>query len=98
MPRAKLIRWLTPQFSLRTLFVLVTVAFVVLGSAAWQFKRIQVRHDYLISHPQKPDRYPWPGVIDKPSAPWMLWIWGEQPRLFVDVESPGFWDRDRAEY
>ena len=76
-------RWF--RFSLRTLFVLVTIACIWLG---YSFNWIRQRHDYLKAHP---------GAVRVPDpnealaiAPAMLWLLGEKGQTRLRAESPGF--------
>ena len=78
-------RWL--RFSLRTLFVLVTVVCVWLG---YQLNWIRERRKYLEEHP---------GVVREPSpqdnvatAPNLLWLLPESGVTRLHVQSPGFFD------
>ena len=73
------------RFSLRTLFVLVTIACIWLG---YSFNWIRQRHDYLKAHP---------GAVRVPDpnealaiAPAMLWLLGEKGQTRLRAESPGF--------
>jgi len=68
-------RWLTWSFSLRTLFVLVTVFCVWLGV---HVKWIKDRHEMLKSHPLQIVR-----DIDK--APWSLRILGEYVITYIMI-------------
>ena len=71
-------RWF--RFSLRTLFVLVTIVGVAAGWTARQLNWIRERHDFLNRHPQvygEPDR----------KGPWPLRLFGEKTYSVLTVPS-----------
>jgi hypothetical protein len=80
MPGMKL-----PRFSLRTLFILVTLAAIVAGGFAWYRSRlswIRQRHAFLAGG----DPYRgWSGLIHDRSSkcPWSLKIFGEGAVVFI---------------
>jgi hypothetical protein len=76
-------RWF--RFSLRTLFVLMTIICVWFG---YSFNWIGQRHDYLKSHPNVHVAL----LPNEPlvAAPAMLWLLGEESQTRLQVESPGF--------
>src|SRR5262245_51059211 len=82
-------RWF--QFSLRMLFVLVTLVAIFFG---WQLRWIKYRRDYLKNHhfatKLSDARNP------SPIAPWLLWIWGEQGQFKLCVNVPNY--RNDYEY
>jgi hypothetical protein len=72
------------RFSLRTLFVLVTITGIVSGWMAYQLNWIRERHDFLNRHPQT-YIYPLPGA----KCPWPLKLFREDawPELIVPVSA-----------
>jgi hypothetical protein len=80
--------WPRARFSLRTLFVAVTLCAIFLG---WQMRWIKQRREYLKEHP---GAYREPDTTDKPAtAPMLLWLWGEPAQTRLSVELPGSKDR-----
>lgn len=76
------------RFSLRTLFVAVTLFGIWLGL---QMKWIRDRHSYLAAHP---DASEVPRPTDKPAiAPGFLGLFGEAAQTRMSVQSPGFWSQ-----
>ena len=71
-------RWF---FSLRTLFVVVTVVDAVLGWVIYELNWIRQRHALLADFPRW-SAYP---VGGKPSAPGLLWLFGEHGRSIVTL-------------
>jgi hypothetical protein len=66
------------RFSLRTMFVLVTVLCVVLSWSAYQLNWIRQRHDFL-----KNDRVATHDTYKNNKAPYCLRLFGEPGRLFI---------------
>jgi hypothetical protein len=84
-------RWF--RFSLRTMFVLVTVFCVWLGySGKW----VKQRREFIKAHPNC--RAPIPAGKVLPSAPSLLWIWGEKGEFEIYVQSPGFANEKNKDY
>ncbi len=79
-------RWL--RFSLRTLFVLLTLLGIWLGI---QTKWAKDRTSYLEEH-QYARSQPWKGD-EIASAPRFLWLWGDPGVTRLKVQAPGFWDQ-----
>jgi hypothetical protein len=81
-------RW--PRFSLRTLFVLVTVAVVPLGWAAFSWRWILERHEFLTTY--KSESAVMLMDEDRNFAPCGLWVLGEQGiellELNLDDDTP----------
>jgi hypothetical protein len=96
MKRPKFPRWLTPRFSLRTLFVLVTAAGFLAMGGVWQLRKIDQRRDYL-KQQLGSAKTPGPGEA-RPWAPWVLWMWGESGEIEIFVQSPGFATKERRDY
>jgi hypothetical protein len=66
-------RWF--QFSLRTMFIVVTLASLVCGWVAYSLHWIGQRREFL----QRPGVYCWQWPAEAESAaPGLLWIFGEQ--------------------
>jgi hypothetical protein len=81
-------RWF--QFSLTTMFVVVTGAAALLGyNTYW----IRQRHAYLTNHPEAIHDVP---QYEQPvRAPGLLWLFGERGKSYIAVQAPGFMkDRD----
>jgi hypothetical protein len=80
-------RW--SRFSLRTLFVLVTIVGVGAGWVAYQLNWMRQRHTFLAQHPgcePSSPMSPFRSKSGNPSnAPWSLRLLGETPRMFLAV-------------
>lgn len=93
MKRLKLPHWLTPRFSLRTLFVLVTLA--ALG--AWwvnsQLNRIRQRREFALNNPIVLTQDKLNGV----TAPGLLWLFGEEgySEVLIQVVDPMMYEQVR---
>ena len=70
-----------PRFSLRTLFVLVTLASIPMGWVAYQFYWIHQRHAFRAN----PNVIPFnPGIVNPAHTPWQLKLLGEyDPECYV---------------
>jgi hypothetical protein len=79
MPRPKLPRWLTPRFSLRTLFALVTIASVPMGWVAYHLNWIHQRHAFL----ELDGVRQYPRVRVTRPFPWGLRLLAEEPRFLL---------------
>lgn len=79
-------RWLRLRFSLRTVFIVVTLIAIVIGKQVDWIKR---RHSFLAEGRAEPG-FTWPS--DKhPAAPGLLWLWGEHGHKSLWLN---FWDSD----
>ena len=74
-PAANRRRWF--RFSMRTLFVLVTIIGVVAGWVAYQLSWIRQRRAFTYTHRT------FAGYAPRPNAPWPLRLFGEEGFLFV---------------
>jgi hypothetical protein len=75
-------RW--SRFSLQSVFVLIGVASVPMGWAAYQLNWIRERHEFITNHSKHPHNPPPPVRLDA-QFPWALQLFGEKPvsRLWV---------------
>jgi hypothetical protein len=93
MKLSKLLHRLIPRFSLRAMFVVITLLAILLG---WQLSLLRQRRSYLKEHPSY-SREPGPKDI-RPTAPRLLWMWGEQGQFELSLRVPGFADGENKTY
>jgi hypothetical protein len=77
----KLPRWLTPRFSLRTLFVLVTLAALLAWWVVSQLNWIRDRREFVANNPVVLVRFG-----DSTRAPGLLWPFGEKGNSEVLIQ------------
>jgi len=70
-----------PQFSLRTLFVLVALASIPMCWVAYQLNWIRQRHEFYENYQCRHQFYD----VPTPTVPWNLRIFGEKPRFGLKV-------------
>jgi hypothetical protein len=79
MRRPKLPRWLIPRFSLRTLFVVVTLVSVPMAWVAYHLNWIRQRQEFL----EQDGVRKYPHVKVTRSFPWGLRLLGEEPQFLL---------------